>query len=1152
MGIVQLFSQCNVKSYEKKNMKRPNRNASQTSIIKLREFHPIPMKTFNINWMKLIFSLLCLELSLCMQAQTTTQNYIVTTSPFQAVSNPLSLTDANSNTIIQYIDGVGRLSQTVQKAITPLGADLVSAVEYDVFSRESKRWLPAKVSGNNGAYYSNYATQAVSSNGNDAKPYSTIEYEPSPMNRVSGQYGPGDSWYANSKKVATTYSVNSTNVKYFYVESDKLKCNGYYATATLYGQQTSDEDGKTVIEYTDKQGRLVLSRRAGSYDTYYVYDDFGNLRYVLPPLAADGLSTNTTGFTETSGTILYLYGYIYHYDGRKRCTEKKMPGAEWEYMVYDKADRLILSQDGNQKLNNKWTVNKYDKFGRLLYSGILNNSSTRTAMETSYSGLVTNESYSGSGSTGGYTCTNLTPSSLLVVNYYDSYSFLNLSTYTAIKSALTNTTQSGYTTPDLTHVKTTLTGTCTYHLDDAVKYELSAIYYDKYGRTVQTRASNHLAGYDIDFNLIDFTGKPTKTYKTHGINGASNTVTEVYSYTFDKAQRMLTTTHQLNGGSIVTLTTNTYDELGRLATKTLHGTLDATTYSYNVRSWLTGLSSGRFSENLYYNTNTVSLSPFTACYNGNISGMKWSIPAENLGYDRAYSFIYDGLSRLTFSYYGGKSGTTTITGATGKYNERTTYDKMGNILTLLRIENGSNLNNLTYTYTGNQLLKVDDAWSPTLLYGSEAFNDRKKIATEYLYDKNGNAVYDANAGVSTIQYNLLNLPEIVQFADGHQNRYSYSAGSAKLTAVSYTLNSAITVPQGTISPLPTNPADYIKVTTDYIGSKVYQNGSLKQIQTSEGYCQAGVYYYYLKDHLGNTRVVINSSGTTVEKSHYYPFGMRFFPESTSNSAAIGFRYNGKEFETMNGLNRYDYGKRMYDPALGRWHVADSRAEKYFSYSPYNYCANNPLNFIDPQGDTIKYAGATEEAAYNDYKNTVKSRVQAYDKRTQTLRDKGKTERADKRDANRSDNAYVQIQGELGAAESDENIFMIRMGGNISNKAGDGNISYNSSTQEIDVNISLGGGWTTMQKVAHEFKHVDQFINFMLDLNPNGGGGLLYDKTDEVAAFERQNLFGTRVDAKTFVNENYSDRREGPKSFHLLTPIEQTQYKSTKYIYHGKK
>lgn len=84
--------------------------------------------------MKLIFSLLSPVLPLWIKAQTTTQNYIVTTVPFQAVSNPLSLTDAYSNTVIQFIDGVGGLSQTVLKAITPLGADLVNAVEYDVFS----------------------------------------------------------------------------------------------------------------------------------------------------------------------------------------------------------------------------------------------------------------------------------------------------------------------------------------------------------------------------------------------------------------------------------------------------------------------------------------------------------------------------------------------------------------------------------------------------------------------------------------------------------------------------------------------------------------------------------------------------------------------------------------------------------------------------------------------------------------------------------------------------------------------------------------------------------------------------------------------------------------------------------------------------------
>jgi RHS repeat-associated protein len=101
--------------------------------------------------------------------------------------------------------------------------------------------------------------------------------------------------------------------------------------------------------------------------------------------------------------------------------------------------------------------------------------------------------------------------------------------------------------------------------------------------------------------------------------------------------------------------------------------------------------------------------------------------------------------------------------------------------------------------------------------------------------------------------------------------------------------------------------------------------------------------------LGNTRVVINSSGTTIEKSHYYPFGMRYYPESTSNSAALPFRYNGKEFERMNGLNRYDYGKRFYDPALARFHTVDPLADKYYFQSPYAYAVNNPLRFIDFMG-----------------------------------------------------------------------------------------------------------------------------------------------------------------------------------------------------------
>jgi RHS repeat-associated protein len=65
-----------------------------------------------------------------------------------------------------------------------------------------------------------------------------------------------------------------------------------------------------------------------------------------------------------------------------------------------------------------------------------------------------------------------------------------------------------------------------------------------------------------------------------------------------------------------------------------------------------------------------------------------------------------------------------------------------------------------------------------------------------------------------------------------------------------------------------------------------------------------------------------------------------------------YKYNGKEFDTMHGLNMYDYGARHYDAAIMRWHVPDALAEKYYSISPYAYCANNPVNFIDPDGTSF--------------------------------------------------------------------------------------------------------------------------------------------------------------------------------------------------------
>ncbi len=299
---------------------------------------------------------------------------------------------------------------------------------------------------------------------------------------------------------------------------------------------------------------------------------------------------------------------------------------------------------------------------------------------------------------------------------------------------------------------------------------------------------------------------------------------------------------------------------------------------------------------------------------------------------------------------------------------------MGNITTLNRNENGSGLNQLSLAYTGNQLLTAYDALAVTKLYGSEAFDNKANLSTEYLYDTNGSTTYDANSGISTIQYNVLNLPNIVQFTAGHKNIYTYGADGKKLEANNYTLHSAINVPQGSISTLPSNAGDYTKVTTDYVGNMIYENGSLKEILLPEGYWQSGVYYYYLKDHLGDNRVTINSSGSIIEKSHYYPSGMRFGESVASGGNVQPYRHIGKEMQSMHGLNWYDNGARMRQVDIPVWTTLDPLAEKYYSISPYAYCAGNPVNSIDMNGDSI---WTTNYAIVNNADGTTSIQTNKY-------------------------------------------------------------------------------------------------------------------------------------------------------------------------------
>ena len=483
-------------------------------------------------------------------------------------------------------------------------------------------------------------------------------------------------------------------------------------------------------------------------------------------------------------------------------------------------------------------------------------------------------------------------------------------------SQFTNDT-SGYSKGSLTGSAVTVSGSSTKIY--------KGYYYDVKGRVTKVVQNNLLGGYDVTNTVYTFTGQPATVTHSHTASGKS-TRTEVYTYSYDHADRVSKVEHTL-GGTKITLADYTYDSFGRLSTKSLHGSAaNKLTYAYNLRSWLTGITSTRFTQNLYYNTGVG-----TARYNGSISSMTWKSGNESTV--RGYKFTYDGLDRMLNATYGETAGISTNA---NRFSENVTgYDKNGNIKGLQRYGQLSSaaygmIDNLTLTLNGNQLNRVDDAVTASAYNGGFEFKNGANAADEYSYDANGNLTKDLNKGISGITYNFLNLPNVVTFSDGSTITYTYGADGTKLRTV-HKIGSTTT-------------------TTDYCGNVVYENGVQKLLLTEEGYVTLSdsKYHYYLKDHQGNNRVVISQSGTVEETNHYYPFGGAF--ASTSNVQP--YKYNGKELDSKKGVNWDDYGARHYDAALGRFTTNDRFAEKYYSMSPYQYGANNPVNNIDVNGDTI--------------------------------------------------------------------------------------------------------------------------------------------------------------------------------------------------------
>ena len=499
---------------------------------------------------------------------------------------------------------------------------------------------------------------------------------------------------------------------------------------------------------------------------------------------------------------------------------------------------------------------------------------------------------------------------------------------------------------------------------NGVTWLSSVSFYDKYGRVIQTQSNNSLGGTDVSNTEYDFPGKVLKTKTVHTTSITTVTVKKRFDY--DDGGRLIKTYQQNNTDSEVMLAKNVYNELGTLIEKDLHSTnsgstfLQAVNYKYNIRGWMTkindpaNLGTYLFGMELKYESPDAAIAG-NAQYNGNISQQIWS---TSLTSRHAYGYIYDKLNQLSEAQYESYSGAT-WNQTPGIYNETMTYDRNGNIKSLLRAGKtnwSSNtygtMDNLQYGYIGNRLYSVNDAVADIANNQKYDFSDNGNELTfsasnasthEYSYDVNGNMKEDKNKGITNIEYNYLNLPTKVEFGADHQNRieWTYTVSGVKLEKRVYT-SGALTLTQ------------------DYVSGFVYKNGVLEYFSNTHGRLKRKPngslrYEYMLSDQVGNTRVTFtdddnNGQPEIQEESHYYPFGMRIEGIS-SNALDNKLTFNRKELEDDLGLNWYHYGARFYDPQIGRWHVVDPSDE---FHSPYLALSNNPIITVDPDGRDVIY------------------------------------------------------------------------------------------------------------------------------------------------------------------------------------------------------
>jgi RHS repeat-associated protein len=838
-------------------------------------------------------------------------NYVTEETVFSAGARTASDVDAltvplgEKSKMTQVMDGLGRPMQKINMQGSPSNNDIVQPIAFDKNGRESLKYLPYVSWDGNGLYkddplsgikgylrsphnlfYSNGASDQVA---DDNRPFSETVFEASPLNRPSKEYGPGLDWKNGSTHDNFRASSFLTNVDGTAIGSEQIifwivNASGKpmrstfinYPTGHLQILSTTDEQGHEVREYMDKEGRTIL-KKVQAVDTpnvnntehwaqtYYIYDDLGMLRFVLQPNLSQTLAARGDNPTEDE---LDNLAFQYTYDARQRLIQKQIPGAGPVSMVYDGRDRIVLTQDANQRKQRQWIFNKYDAFNRPVLTGKYSSNKDPVQMQLQVDAYYENltasqswfETYGSSNTVGlaGYDNKSFPQiadaADCYTVFYYDRYDVYIAPPEYAYAPELP--TLASQEVSNNNRVKGQLTATLVNDL--ATNTWLRTVnYFDNKYRLIQS-ISDYPKGTLRLTNVLDFAGRVLVTRRRYVVNSVTNYITEKFAY--DKAGNLVSKKHAINDSPDVVLFQNTYNGLNQLVDKQLHSTdfinfMQSVDYSYNIRGWLLKINQADattiapldvvndyFGMELGYNKPCIDLEATTPEYNGNISTMIWS----NGGHKQhAYTFDYDPLDRLRNANHYDNDSLTWARHYRAYSEKNIVYDMNGNIQKLRRFGYyGSFMDDLTYSYDGlNKLLAVDDAAA-----AADGFVNGNTGPDDYAYDNdkatadgNGNLTADANKGITDITYNYLNLVQQVNKGAGEYLVYNYDATGRKLAQQVFGSSPKI---------------------TDYIGELIYEDDVLKMIQTSEGRVlpdgPGWEYQYFMKDHLGNVRVTFTT------------------------------------------------------------------------------------------------------------------------------------------------------------------------------------------------------------------------------------------------------------------------------------------------------